>query len=126
MYMLLLAMHCTLLTMILLIFCRELVRVQHTIMNKFENFVNNNINTLTSAKTLFKVFVCILMVALIFANIYNEHIMSEQKDIIIELKQHNSVADKYIKDLESAIEAQDVDVADVCGTDAYEEYNSWR
>lgn len=126
MYMLLLAMHRKLLTMILLIFCRELVRVQHTIMNKFENFVNNNINTLTSAKTLFKVFVCILMVALIFANIYNEHIMSEQKDIIIELKQHNSVADKYIKDLESAIEAQDVDVADVCGTDAYEEYNSWR
>ena len=28
MYMLLLAMHCMLLTMILLIFCRELVRVQ--------------------------------------------------------------------------------------------------
>ena len=95
-------------------------------MNKFENFVNNNINALTSAKTLFKVFVCILMVALIFANIYNEHIMSEQKDIIIELKQHNSVADKYIKDLESSIEEQDFEVADICSTDSREEYNSWR
>lgn len=126
MYMLLLAMHCTLLTMILLIFCRELVRVQHTIMNKFETFVNNNINTMTSAKTLFKAFVYIVLIASLFANIYNEHIMSEQKDIIVNLKQRNSVADEYIKDLESSIEAQDVDVADVCGTDAYEEYNSWR
>lgn len=95
-------------------------------MNKFENFVNQNIEKMTSAKTLFKVFVCILMAALIFATIYSEHIMSEQKDIIIELKQRNHVADTYIADLESAIEAQDVDVADVCGTDAYEEYNSWR
>lgn len=95
-------------------------------MNKFETFVNNNINTLTSAKTLFKVFVCILMAALIFATIYDQHIMADQHDVIIELKQRNHVADAYIADLESAIEAQDVDVADVCGTDAYEEYNSWR
>lgn len=95
-------------------------------MNKFETFVNNNIEKLTSAKTLFKAFVYIVITASIFTNIYNERIMSEQKDIIIKLKQRNSVADEYIKDLESAIEAQDVDVADVCGTDAYEEYNSWR
>ena len=126
MYMLLLAMHCTLLTMILLIFCRELVRVQHTIMNKFENFVNQNIEKMTSAKTLFKVFMYIVLIASLFANIYNECIMSEQKDIIVNLKQRNHVADEYIKDLESAIEAQDVDVADVCGTDSREEYNSWR
>lgn len=95
-------------------------------MNKFANYINQNIEKMTSAKTLFKVFVCILMAALIFATIYSERIMSEQKDIIIELKQRNHVADAYIADLESAIEAQDVDVADVCGTDAYEEYNSWR
>lgn len=124
--MLLLAMHCKLLTMILLIFCRELVRVQHTIMNKFSNYINNNIEKLTSAKTLFKVFMYIVIAASIFANIYNERIISEQKDIIIELKQRNHVADAYIADLESAIEAQGIDVADVCGTDAYEEYNSWR
>ena len=126
MYMLLLVMHCTLLTTILLIFCRELVRVQHTIMNKFENFVNQNIEKMTSAKTLFKAFVYIVLIASLFANIYNEHIMSEQKDIIVNLKQRNYVASEYIADLESAIEAQDVDVADVCATDAYEEYNSWR
>lgn len=95
-------------------------------MNKFANYINQNIEKMTSAKTLFKVFVCILMAALIFATIYSEHIMSEQKDIIIELKQRNHVASEYIADLESAIEAQDVDIADVCGTDAYEEYNSWR
>ena len=52
--------------------------------------------------------------------------MSEQKDIIVNLKQRNHVADEYIKDLESAIEAQDVEVADVCSGDSYEEYNSWR
>lgn len=126
MYMLLLAMHCTLLTMILLIFCRELMRVQHTIMNTFNNYINNNIEKLTNIKTLFKAFVCIVIAMLIFSSIYNEHIMREQHDIIIELKQRNHVADAYIADLESAIEAQDVDVADVCGTDAYEEYNSWR
>lgn len=95
-------------------------------MNKFANYINQNIEKMTSAKTLFKVFVCILMAALIFATIYSEHIMSKQKDIIIELKQRNHVASEYIADLESAIEAQDVDIADVCGTDAYEEYNSWR
>ena len=126
MYMLLLAMHCTLLTMILLIFCRELVRVQHTIMNKFENFVNQNIEKMTSAKTLFKAFVYIVLIASLFANIYNEHIMSEQKDIIVNLKQRNSVADEYIKDLESSIEEQDFEVADICSTDSREEYNSWR
>ena len=95
-------------------------------MNKFEDFVNNNINTLTSVKTLFKVFVCIVIAMLIFSSIYNEHIMREQHDIIIELKQRNHVASKYIADLESAIEAQELDVADVCGTDSREEYNSWR
>ena len=95
-------------------------------MNKFEEFVNNNINTLTSAKTLFKVFVCILMAALIFATIYDKRIMEDQHDVIVELKQRNAAADTYIEDLEYAIETQDVDIADVCGTDAYEEYNSWR
>lgn len=95
-------------------------------MNKFENFVNQNMEKMTSAKTLFKAFVYIVLIASLFANIYNEHIMSEQKDIIVNLKQHNHVADKYIKDLESSIEEQGFEVADVCGTDAYEEYNSWR
>lgn len=95
-------------------------------MNKFANYINQNIEKMTSAKTLFKAFVYIVLIASLFANIYNEHIMSEQKDIIVNLKQRNSVADKYIKDLESAIEAQELDVADVCGGDAYEEYNSWR
>ena len=126
MYMLLLAMHCTLLTMILLIFCRELVRVQHTIMNTFNNYINNNIEKLTSAKTLFKVFVCIVIAMLIFSSIYSEHIMREQHKVIVELKQRNHVADEYIKDLESSIEEQDFEVADICSTDSREEYNSWR
>ena len=126
MYMLLLAMHCTLLTMILLIFCRELVRVQYTIMKKFEDFVNNNIERLTNIKTLLKAFLCIVIAMLIFSSIYNERIMRKQHDVIVELKQHNAAADAYIADLESAIEAQDVEVADVCSGDSYEEYNSWR
>lgn len=33
-------------------------------------------------------------------------------------------ADQYIQDLESAIEATGVDVADVCGGDGYEAYHN--
>lgn len=95
-------------------------------MNKFSNYINNNINTLTSVKTLLCAFAYAMLAALTFATIYDQHIMREQKDIIVKLKQQNSAAKAYIEDLESAIEAQDVDVADVCATDAYEEYNSWR
>ena len=95
-------------------------------MNKFNNYINNNIEKLTNIKTLCKAFMYILMATLIFATIYDQRIMEDQHDVIVELKQHNSAADAYIEDLESAIEAQELDVADVCGTDAYEEYNSWR
>ena len=95
-------------------------------MNTFSNYINNNIEKLTSAKTLFKVFVCIVIAMLIFSSIYNEHIMREQHKVIVELKQRNHVADEYIKDLESSIEEQDFEVADICSTDSREEYNSWR
>ena len=52
--------------------------------------------------------------------------MREQHKVIVELKQRNHVADEYIKDLESSIEEQDFEVADICSTDSREEYNSWR
>ena len=95
-------------------------------MTTFNKYINNNIEKLTSAKTLFKAFVCIVIAMLIFSSIYNEHIMREQHKVIIELKQRNHVADEYIKDLESSIEEQDFEVADICSTDSREEYNSWR
>lgn len=44
--------------------------------------------------------------------------------IIVHLVNCQDVADQYIQELESAIEATGTDVADVCGGDGYEAYHS--
>ena len=103
-------MHCKLLTMLVLIFCREFSeRLTITIMlKKVMQFFINEDDGLVNIKNLYLVCITLLCLGCYIACVY-------------EVK-HNNDAVQYIQELESAIEATGTDVADDCGGDGYEAY----
>ena len=105
-------MHCKLLTMLVLIFCREFSeRLTITIMlKKVMNFLINEDDGLVNIKNMYLVCVTLMCVGLYLCCVY-------------EIK-HNNTAVQYIQELESAIEATGVNVADVCSEDGYEAYHN--
>ena len=105
-------MHCKLLTMLVLIFCREFSeRLTILVMlKKVMQFFINEDDGLVNIKNVYLVCITILCV-LSYATI--GYLVNSQDD-----------ADQYIQELESAIEATGVDVVDVCGGDGYAAYHN--
>lgn len=79
-------------------------------LKKVMQFFINEDDGLVNIKNLYLVCVTLMCVGLYVGCVY-------------EIK-HNNVADQYIQELESAIEATGTDVADVCGGDGYIEYHN--
>ena len=105
-------MHCKLLTMLILIFCREFSeRLTITIMlKKVMQFFINEDDCLVNIKNVYLICITILC---ILSYIVTGYLVNRQDD-----------ADQYIQELETAIEATGVDVADVCGGDGYAAYHN--
>lgn len=79
-------------------------------LKKVMHFLINEDDGLVNIKNLY--LVCVTLMCIVF-----------YVGCIYEIK-HNNVAVQYIQELESAIEATGVDVADICGGDGYVEYHN--
>ena len=105
-------MHCKLLTMLILIFCREFSeRLTILVMlKKVMQFFINEDDGLVNIKNVY--LICITILCILSYTITG-YLVNRQDD-----------ADQYIQELESAIEATGTDVADICGGDGYIEYHN--
>ena len=79
-------------------------------LKKMMHFIINEDDGLVNIKNLYLVCVTLMFIGCYIVCVYEV--------------QHNNVADQYIQELESAIEATGTDVADVCGGDGYVEYHN--
>lgn len=64
----------------------------------------------------------VVVIVLVSFIIKDWSIMGRQNNIMDNQEHKLQVCNRYIQDLESAIESQDFDVVDVCSTDAYCDY----
>ena len=105
-------MHCKLLTMLVLIFCREFSeRLTILVMlKKVMQFFINEDDGLVNIKNVYLICITILCV---LSYTITGYLVNRHDD-----------ADQYIQELESAIEATGVDVAHVCSGDGYVEYHN--
>lgn len=63
-----------------------------------------------------------IVIVLVLFIIKDWSIIDSQNELMDKQEQNLRVCNNYINDLETAIESQDLEVVDVCGTDSYCEY----
>lgn len=91
-------------------------------MNKMDKLINWSDKVMTDGKSI--VIMCLIPFAFlgVFRIFYDNIMITELQEEVDTLNNRVKVCDKYIKELESVIEINDICLGDVCGGDGYDAY----
>lgn len=91
-------------------------------MNKMNKLINWSDKVMTDGKSI--VIMCLIPFTFlgVFRIFYDNIMITELQEEVDTLNNRVKVCDKYIKELESVIEINDICLGDVCGGDGYDAY----